>query len=127
MPLILLGVIESCKKDDLTISPVIKPSLDRTIVIETRTVKSNWTEIYINHSKVNYINFYDFNEAEFSTVYNGKVGDTLDIIVKDLTVITPNLEIVITDTLGNLLCNAFTHPNICIYPYAVLEHTYIIK
>ena len=132
--LLLLAMFgcESCGKET-HIEPNVIPSTNRTIIIETRTAQSNWTEIFINdekHIKPDYGNTRSIksDEPEFITIYNGKVGDTLNIIVRDMSYMSiPYPEVIITDTLYNLLDHAITRPDICHYPLPILNHTYIIK
>jgi hypothetical protein len=132
--LLLLALFgcESCGKET-HIEPNVIPSTNRTIIIETRTAQSNWTEIFINdekHIKTDYGNTSSIksDEPEFITIYNGKVGDTLNIIIRDMSYMSvPYPEVIITDTLYNLLDHAIAVPDICHYPLPILNHTYIIK
>lgn len=132
--LLLLALFgcESCGKET-HIQPGPPPSTNRTIIIETRSAQSNWTEIFINdekHIKTDYgnVNSIKSDEPEFITIYNGKVGDTLNIIVRDMLCMgMPYPEVIITDTLSNLIDHAIARPDICHYPLPILNHTYIIR
>ena len=111
--LLLLTMVSfgSCtKKEEVLINNTPTESSTRILDIETRVVGSNTTTMWLNNSQKDSLFLLSVNgdgDPIFSTrCVVGKVGDTLNIRVEDGIIMSEYQDIVIRDTMYNILSRA---------------------
>jgi len=133
--LLLLTMVSfgSCtKKEEVLINNTPTESSTRILDIETRVAGSNTTTMWLNNGQKDSLFLLSVNgdgDPIFSTrCVVGKVGDTLNIRVEDGIIMSEYQDIVIRDTMYNILSRATNHNvGICRLPSLPLNLSYIIK
>jgi hypothetical protein len=132
--LLLLTMISfgSCtKKEEVLINNTPTPSNVRLLDIETRVVGSNTTTMWVNNNQEDSLFLLSVNgngDPSFNIRYVGKVGDTLNIRVEDALIMSEYQDIVIRDTMCNILSRVTNHDiGFCRLPAQPLTLSYIIK
>jgi hypothetical protein len=133
--LLLLTMVSfgSCtKKEEVLINNTPTESSTRILDIETRVVGSNTTTMWLNNGQKDSLFLLSVNgdgDPIFSTrCVVGKVGDTLNIRVEDGIIMSEYQDIVIRDTMYNILSRATNYNvGICRLPSPPLNLSYIIK
>ena len=133
--LLLLTMVSfgSCtKKEEVLINNTPTPSKVRLLDIETRVAGSNTTTMWLNNGQKDSLFLLSVNgngDPIFSTrCVVGKVGDTLNIRVEDGIIMSEYQDIVIRDTMYNILSRVTNHDiGFCRLPAQPLNLSYIIK
>ena len=133
--LLLLTMVSfgSCtKKEEVLINNTPTPSNVRLLDIETRVAGSNTTTMWLNNGQKDSLFLLSVNgngDPIFSTrCVVGKVGDTLNIRVEDGIIMSEYQDIVIRDTMYNILSRVTNHDlGFCRLPAQPLNLSYIIK
>jgi hypothetical protein len=133
--LLLLTMVSfgSCtKKEEVLINNTPTESSTRILDIETRVAGSNTTTIWLNNGQKDSLFLLSVNgngDPIFSTrCVVGKVGDTLNIRVEDGIIMSEYQDIVIKDTMYNILSRVTNHDiGFCRLPAQPLNLSYIIK
>jgi len=123
----------SCtKKEEVLINNTPTESSNRILDIETRVAGSNTTTMWLNNGQKDSLFLLSVNGNDdpiFSTrCVIGKVGDTLNIRVEDAIIMSEYQDIIIRDTMYNILSRVTNYDiGFCRLPAQPLNLSYIIK